>query len=409
MATTAEADDYGGYDNELVGKVDDKFYCFVCQEIMRDPVLTRCCRQNYCHSCYQQWIRSDTQKSCPHCRQVNHEVQFNTSLQQEINTLKVNCPNCSVGCQWSTQLQQRKTPKHYLESDKNDCQYVKEIMKHRERCQYEPVHCSFQGLNCENTTMTCRKKMLRSELQHHQKVCSLRPFKCKFCSKESTYAAITGDKSNMIQKQPRIPPEQGHYAECPDYPLVCKNKCQSNTIKRSKMEAHLKECPRQLVPCPAKDVGCEVKMIRRDVNKHVEHYRVMERHLALYGRAHENAKAEIATQLDALNSRQAELNATKSELNRAKQEIQRKSQELNHTKQHLQRTTQELNHTREHLQRTKQELTQKTIETLNCTEELTKTNQELNRTKEKFQRTKQELRHTKEELDKTKQGGCRQS
>ena len=394
MATMAEADDYGGYDNELVGKVDNKFYCsLVCHKIMRDPVLTRCCRQNYCYSCYQHWISFDRRKRCPHCQKENHRVQLNTSLQQEINTLKVNCPNCSIGCQWSTQLQHHGTKTHHLESDKNGCQYVKvkctlkcgetiyrgqlkqhmdncpqrpfeckycgkkgtystitgetkvtrekekvltekghyaecpknikkcpnhncgktmqqkESIQHRQQCQYEPVHCSFQGLNCENTTMTCGKKMLRSELPHHQTVCPLRPFKCKFCSKESTYAAITGDKSNM--KQPRIPPEQGHYAECPDYPLVCKNKCQSNTIKRSKMEAHLKECPRQLVPCPAKDVGCQDKVKRKNINKHLQSYQ--EHHLALYGTAYEEKKENSAQQKENLTPKQS--NSTEKKKN----------------------------------------------------------------------------------------------
>lgn len=494
MATMAEADDYGGYD-ELVGKVDDKFYCFVCQEIMRDPVLTRCCRQNYCHSCYQQWKRSDIRNRCPLCRQVNHTVQWDTSFQQEISTFKVNCPNRSVGCQWSTQLQQRSTIKHHL---KNGCQYTKvectlkcgetvyrgqlkqhmdncpqrpfeckycgkkgtystitgetkvtgekekvlsekghyaecpknikkcpnhhcqktmqqkDIMHHRKQCQYEPVHCSFQGLNYENTTMTCGKKMLRSELPNHQKICPLRPYKCKFCSKESTYAAITGDKSNM--KQHRIPPEQGHYAECHDYPLVCKNKCQSNTIKRSKMEAHLKECPLQLVPCPAEDVGCEVKMKRKDINKHMEHYRVMERHLALYGSAYKDTKTELATRLADLNSTKAELDTTKVELNTKKIELNRANEKLRYTEQHLHRTNHELNHTKEEFQRTKQDLNhtknvhQRTRQELSrTTEELQITKQELNRAKEESQRTKRELNHTKGELHRAKQGQCRQS
>ena len=400
---------------------------------MRDPVLTRCCTQNYCHSCYQQWKRSDIQNSCPHCRQVNHRVQLNTSLQQEINTFKVNCPNRSVGCQWSTQLQHRSTLKHHL---KNGCQYTKvectlkcgetvyrgqlkqhmdncpqrpfeckycgkkgtystitgetkvtgekekvlsekghyaecpknikkcpnhhcgktmqqkEIMRHREQCQYEPVHCSFQGLNYENTTMTCGKKMLRSELPNHQKICPLRPYKCKFCSKESTYAAITGDKSNM--KQHRIPPEQGHYAECHDYPLVCKNKCQSNTIKRSKMEAHLKECPSQLVPCPVKKVGCQDKVKRKNVNKHLQNN--WEQHLALYSTAYEEKKTELCTTKGELNREKEEHGCTKEELHRTKQELTLTKEELQRTKQQLSQTKQELNQTKEELQRTKQEL-----------------------------------------------------
>lgn len=279
------------------------------------------------------------------------------------------CPKCITEC-----------PNHCGKTIKRE-----EIVEHRKQCQREPVHCSFKGLNFENTTTTCGEKMLRSELPNHQKVCTLRPFKCMFCSKESTFAAITGNKSNI--KQPRIPPEQGHYAECPDYPLVCRNNCHS-TIKRSQMEAHLTECPLERVPCPLEEFGCQDRVKRKNLNKHLKNYQ--ERHLNLYGLAYEETKRELdttKTQLAENNSTKAQLNVTRAELNREKLALQSTRTELNRTREELDRTKRELN-------RTKIELNSREVE--------------LGNTKQELKSTKSKLSSTTEELQRAKQGACRQ-
>ena len=397
MASMAEADEYGGYEYDFVGNLDKKFYCLVCQKVLRDPVLTGCCGQHYCDSCLQQWKRTNYENSCPHCRKVNYKSLIDKPLQREINDLKVYCPHRSLGCRWSAQL--TTLPSH-LESEKDGCAYVKvkctlkcgetvdrgkltkhlhyncpqrpfecgycgkedtytkitgetkitglkdkipkemghyaecpeymkpcpngcgktmkrkEITEHKKQCHREPVMCTFRGMN----TGSCGEKMLRSELPNHQKICPFRPFKCKFCNKEGTYTAITGEKQcKPNTKQPRIPPEQGHYAECPNYPLVCKNKCQPAEIKRCDMKLHLTECPLQLVPCPVKEAGCQDMLKRKDINHHLASNQAQ--HLALLCSAYTETKTELATVKTQLEKAQAELNSTNAELKATKAEL----------------------------------------------------------------------------------------
>ena len=333
----AEAAEYGGYDYEFVDKLDPKFYCLVCQDVLRDPQLTGCCGQHYCASCLEEYDSTNYNNTCPHCRESDYDCMSNKQLQREIDSLRIYCINHSQGCRWTGQL---TALTQHLASDRDGCGFVevectlncgvkinrsqltkhlhhdcpqmpyqckycgeedtyacitgeekmtkqrdrvpeekghysvcpdypkecpnqcgkttkrRKIIEHRKKCPCQQVECTFLGRNTKNNIKICGRKMLRSELQHHQKYCLLRPFECKFCHKESTYTAITGEEIPTHTKQQRIPPERGHYAECPEYPLFCKHKCQSGEIKRSHMERHLSECPLEPIPCPAREAGC---------------------------------------------------------------------------------------------------------------------------------------------------------
>jgi homogentisate solanesyltransferase len=147
----------------------------------------------------------------------------------------------------------------------------KEIEEHKKRCPREEVVCKLKGPNARNRVSTCGKKMLQSQLESHQRFCKYRTFECKFCRKASTYCAITGE-TQTDTKQAQIPPAKGHYAECPEYPLFCKNKCHSKAIKRAEMEQHLEECPLELVQCPHWDEGCKEMVRRKDMKKHMKSY-----------------------------------------------------------------------------------------------------------------------------------------
>ena len=440
-AAAESTEEYGGYDYDFVDKLDSKFYCLVCQKVLRDPVLTGCCGQHYCDSCIQEWDRVNYDKKCPHCRKVNYSNLINKPLQREINSLKIYCINRSQGCRWSDKL--TVLPRH-LESEKDGCGYVevecvlrcrenikrgqltkhlhhecphrpyecgycgkedtytkitgeermtqqkvkipeekghyaecqeytkkcpnprcgkimkrKEISEHRKQCPGEPVECTFRGPNTENKTMTCNQKMLRSDLPNHQKICQFRTFECKFCGTASTYAAITGAKDTGPQaRQPRIPPEQGHYTTCPDYPLFCKNKCQPTEIKRSNMEKHLTTCSLEKVPCPMREVGCQEMVCRKDLDKHMASNQTQ--HLAILCRAHAATKNELATvktQLDS-TSTNTELTAELETLKIRSAETERKLEESSmNTKRELAGVKRELTDVKRELIDVKRELT----------------------------------------------------
>ena len=401
MAEAGETAVYGGYEYEFADKLDGKFYCLVCHNVLRDPILTGCCGQHYCESCLEQCNSTFYDKKCPHCRQLNYTTLLDKPLQREIKGLKVFCVNRSLGCKWSKELE--KLPRH-LESNKDGCEFVRvecvlncgekitrghltkhlnhecpqrpyecgycgkedtytkitgdtkvtrqkgkvpeekahfavclefikrcpnqcgrsmkrrEIEQHRQKCPREEIECTFRGPNEANKMMTCGKKVPRSELQSHEKTCPFRTFECKFCNRASTYVAITGERGpQSLTRQPRIPPAKGHYAECPEYPLFCKHKCQPGEIKRRDMEEHITTCPLEPVACPVRDAGCRETVCRKDLKDHLANDQLQ--HLTLLCSAHTQTKAELEQVKTWLNETRNSLATTSEQLGSVSREV----------------------------------------------------------------------------------------
>ncbi len=114
---------YGGYDNDFVETVPDRYVCTVCTKVLRDPHLTSCCGQHFCETCLNYWFEKHRQQSCPHCRTkgsgFNHFLD--KKLKREISELKIWCSNKDKGCEWRDELQSLE--KH-IKSDRG-CGYVK--------------------------------------------------------------------------------------------------------------------------------------------------------------------------------------------------------------------------------------------------------------------------------------------
>lgn len=52
-------------------------------------------------------------------------------------------------------------------------------------------------------------------------------------------------------------------------PQPCPNNCESGTLTQSELEKHLQACPLQMVECEFSFSGCDVKVPRKDVHKHM--------------------------------------------------------------------------------------------------------------------------------------------
>ena len=88
----------------------------------------------------------------------------------------------------------------------------------------------------------------------HSSSCPKRPWQCKHCDFEGTYDVGTCD----------------HLPNCTKYPEPCPNQCEIGTVPRCDMEKHLTQCPLQLVECEFAQAGCQVRVPRRDLARHVE-------------------------------------------------------------------------------------------------------------------------------------------
>ena len=50
----------------------------------------------------------------------------------------------------------------------------------------------------------------------------------------------------------------------------CPNQCEIGTIPRGKVDQHLRKCPLQLVECEFAKIGCQERVLRRDLTHHME-------------------------------------------------------------------------------------------------------------------------------------------
>ena len=91
------------------------------------------------------------------------------------------------------------------------------------------------------------------DLNQHSTSCPNRPWKCQHCNFETTYEVGTND----------------HPANCTKYPEPCPNRCEIGTVLRCDVEKHLLVCPLQLVECEFAHAGCDVKVPRGDLAKHM--------------------------------------------------------------------------------------------------------------------------------------------
>ena len=126
--------------------------------------------------------------------------------------------------------------------------------------QLDAAPDKFHGRKVKAVCVRCPHKVNGCEwvgevsgFQRHVDCCPRRLWKCQYCEFASTYDVLAN-----------------HEEQCTHYPLPCPNKCEIGTIPRCDMENHCKRCPLQLVSCECADVGCDVKIARRDLRKHME-------------------------------------------------------------------------------------------------------------------------------------------
>ena len=108
-------------------------------------------------------------------------------------------------------------------------------------------------VRCPHKKSRCEWVGELGDLDNHSTSCPKRPWKCQYCGFESTFDVGTNE----------------HTPNCVQYPLPCPNQCEIGTIPRCDAEKHLLVCPLQLLECEFANVGCDVKVPRRDLTRHM--------------------------------------------------------------------------------------------------------------------------------------------
>ena len=234
----------GGYKYELVNiRDEEKSKCQICFQILREPKLTSCCGQHYCSVCFDTWMAQPNSKKCPYGCQEDFQAMKDLKFKREvIDILLVKCPNRS--CKWQGKL---------LDAE-----------QHVLRCNEEEVECD----------LGCGVKLQRKKLETHIECeCTQRMHECKFCHYKATLSEITGTEIPTTDDKD-IPPELGHYAECPEYPKSYSNKC-GKVLKRRELAQHTEVCPKEKIICtnmavnPTKVTYCNASIERQSMNNHL--------------------------------------------------------------------------------------------------------------------------------------------
>ena len=154
-------------------------------------------------------------------------------------------------------------------------------------------------------------------------VCAKRDFVCKHCNFKGTYKEVTTK----------------HLPECKYVPLQCPNLC-GVSCDREDMDGHMKICRLEEVACDFKDLGCDERVPREELNEHLRKY--SHKHLMLAAslalKNKEDFTKEIQEQREKHETEKQELKRTLEEQEVELQAQEKKTEEQKKEYETLKRT-----------------------------------------------------------------------
>ncbi len=302
-----------GYSCELFfSPVPDELKCGLCKQVARCPNISSCCGEHFCEACIDLLITE--KEDCPSCGLDEFTYFADKRVQRKTLALDVRCAMKDRGCEWTGKLENLDS---HMEMSTGDCQYMDAPC---------PKNCGVQ----------VQKRELATHLSSH---CTKREFICKYCNFRATYEVIVNH----------------HKPQCPRYPIPCPNGCRVVAVERCTLEDHLNSCPLQEVSCEFSYAGCNVILVREEMEKHLEegtqrHMLLMNR--ALYGRLQEREENMrqleekfigqqhwVKEELEKGRVMQEQLEMTANQL---KDELQRKDEELKRVTEKVEKLEEEL-------------------------------------------------------------------
>ena len=227
----------GGYRCEFVEAVPKDLRCGVCSHVAREAQLVSCCTEVVCKTCITAAFTD--KKPCPLCGAAGYEMMRSAKDQRKILALDVRCIMKDRGCEWTGKLEGLEA---HLDVNTGDCKHV-------------DVECPIES---------CTERFQRSDLSGHLSfICPKRGFTCQYCNFKATYEVVSND----------------HWPQCSIYPVPCPNACGIQAIERGDLEAHLLQCPLEEVECDFSHAGCNTKLPRQDLERHME--KSIQKHLVL--------------------------------------------------------------------------------------------------------------------------------
>lgn len=277
--------DSNGYDCEFVKRPPEVFQstCPICLLVLREPHQLTCCGYSFCQPCVK--LLDADKKGCPTCNEAEYTVFPNKGLKRSLHSYRVYCSYKKEGCGWEGELGE-------LDAHFN----VKERLG---ECEYVSVKCTY-----------CFQHCLRRDVRSHEtKDCTQRPFTCEHCHDfKATFEKVVND----------------HFLVCASFPLSCPNDCGS-VIQRQQLELHTShDCPLTVVGCDFQEVGCEIRLFRKDMPSHVSddlvgHLARLQMHMAAH--PGENMAKHMCLLVGFVHKLTCEFKATKERAEKAEKKL----------------------------------------------------------------------------------------
>lgn len=203
------------------------YLCKICKGIYNNPVLLSC-GHIICKECYKL-----NNKKCLICGENNISIK-------------------SENLPYITSYLSKKTCKCKNDNCNKKLQ-IGNILSHLKECPKEHIFCRF----------SCGIKVLRENIESHEKTCKYRPFQCKYCNKDIKQFQYL---ESHLDK------------ECPLYYIKC-DYCQEDVLKKN-IENHLNfKCTKTDKKCMFSIIGCNEKISPNGTEEHLELYKI--RHIEL--------------------------------------------------------------------------------------------------------------------------------
>ncbi|KAI0213502.1 hypothetical protein LSAT2_001469 [Lamellibrachia satsuma] len=210
---------------KLIEQLLDKHTCIVCSGILRNPVRFTACGHKCCLTCLADLLIKTPECPIDKTPLDKKKVTLDNRARKEVGILPIYCTNDTNGCKW------RGT--------------YSNLVSHLTECDYAIVSCPNKG---------CSEIMERKCVENHARDdCPKYIVSCPHC-----------------QRHVRREEERKHMHSCHKRPVSCPNTCGQPDMLAAQLPKHLEdECPKEVLPCPFVEAGCEFRNVRHVIRAHV--------------------------------------------------------------------------------------------------------------------------------------------
>lgn len=212
--------------DRFVGSVDEEFLCPVCRNVLVQPRRAPCDHE-VCAA------HADSTCNVSGCLCPTSEPDWRDAVKTAklLDKLQIRCDNSAAGCEWVGSWG--------------------DLRAHRTSvCHFETVLCPFAG---------CATAVQRIAMPDHKAACGFRRVQCAACL--GTF---------KVQDLPL------HEERCGLVIVLCQY-CDCECRRDALGEHQQRDCVEAVIPCPLADLGCTVRMKRKELASHL--HESMEHHL----------------------------------------------------------------------------------------------------------------------------------